>query len=104
MKRTSTINDDLSHVEAAVRDAVIRTHPSVVFTEIRFTPRKSWCGTDMIDVWAVYDGDVDDLAPPATPSLGTRVRGIFWDMGIDAVPSISLVSKSDAEELNPETV
>ena len=104
MKRASTTNNDLSKVEPLAREAVIGTHPGVVFTEIRLTPRKSWCGSDMVEVFAVYDGDVEDLAPPASPSLGTRVWDILWDAGIDAMPSISLVAKSDLEELEPETV
>ena len=45
-----------------------------------------------------------DLSAPATPSLRTRIQDILWDMGVDAAPSMHLVAKSDAEDIEPETV
>ena len=97
-------NEDLRQIEAAIRDTVTRMHPNVVFTHIWVEPRTSWCGSDMIDVWAVYDGDITDLSVPAKPSLGTRIQDILWNMDVDASPSTHLVSKSDAKDLKPETV
>ena len=96
--------ENLPHIETAVRDAIVRMHTDVTFTAIWLEPRKSWCGSDMIDVWAVYDGDVDDLAPPTSPSLLTRIRDILWGMGVDAWPSLNLVARSDAGDLQPATV
>ena len=38
----------------------------------------------MVEVWAIYDGDIEDLGEPAKPSLDTRIQDILWNMGIDA--------------------
>ena len=80
------------------------THPGVVFTEIWVKPRTSWCGSDMVDVWAVYEGDIEDLGVPAKSSLATLIQDILWNMGVDASPSTHLVAKADAKGLSPEPV
>ena len=94
----------LQRVEAAIKDAVVVFHPGVDFTDIWVEPRTSWSGSDMIEVWAVYDGAPGDLAVPAKHSLRTRIQDILWDMGVDAFPSMHLVAKADARDLKPETV
>ena len=94
----------LGEVEAAIKDAVVVFHPGVDFTDIWVEPRTSWNGSDMIEVWAVYDGDTGDLAVPAKHSLRTRIQDILWDMGVDAFPNMHLVAKADAKDLKPETV
>ena len=94
----------LREVEAAIRDAVVIFHPGVDFTDIWVKPRTSWSGSDMVEVWAIYDGDTGDLAVPAQHGLRTRIQDILWDMGIDAFPSMRLVAKTDAKDLTPETV
>ncbi len=95
---------NLREVEAAIKDAVIVFHRGVDFTDIWVEPRTSWSGGDMIEVWAIYDGDTGDLAAPAKHSLRTRIQDILWDMGLDAFPSVRLVAKADARDLKPETV
>ena len=92
---------NLREVQAAIKDAVIVFHPGVDFTDIWIEPRTSWSGSDMIEVWAIYDGDTGDLAAPAKPSLRTRIQDILWDMGLDAFPSVHLVAKADARDLTP---
>ena len=99
-----TTREVLTKVEPAIRDAVAISHPGVVFTEIWLKPRTSWCGDDMVEVWAVYEGDIEDLGAPGKPSLATRIQDILWNMGIDASPSTHLVAKADAKGLSPETV
>ena len=94
----------LRDVEAAIKDAVVVFHLGVDFTDIWVEPRTSWSGSDMIEVWAVYDGDTGDLAVPAKHSLRTRIQDILWDMGVDAFPNTHLVAKADAKDLTPETV
>ena len=94
----------LREIEPSVRDAVAKTHPGVVFTDIWMKPRISWCGDDIVEIWAIYEGDVEDLGPWTSPSLQLRVQDILWDMGLDASPSTRLVAKADAEDLSPETV
>ena len=91
----------LGEVEAAIKDAVVVFHPGVDFTDTWVEPRTSWSGSGMIEVWAVYDGD---LAAPAWHSLRTRIQDILWDMGLDAFPSVRLVAKADAKDLKPSTV
>ena len=94
----------LRRVEAAIKDAVVAFHPGVDFTDIWVEPRMSWYGSDMIEVWAVYDGDTNDLAVPTKYSLRTRIQDILWDMGVDAFPNTHLVAKADAKDLSAETV
>ena len=82
-----------------------KSRPGAVFTDIRVKPRTSWCGDDIVEVWAIYEGDdIEDLGPRTKPSLRLRIHDILWDVGVDAVPSTHLVSKADAEDLSPETV
>ncbi len=83
-----------------IQEAVKGEHPGVHFTDIWIDPRVSWCGSDMIDVWAIYDGEVEDLAPPpsAGPSLLSRMQDMIWDSGVEAFPGLHLVAKSDLEE------
>ena len=104
MERPVTTKEVLLKVEPSIRDALATSHPGVEFTKIWVNPRISWCGSDMVDVWAVYDGDIGDLAPPTKPSLSTLIQDILWDSGIDASPSTHLVAKADAKDLSPETV
>lgn len=94
----------LRKVEAAIKDAVVISHPGVDFTNIWVKPRTSWTGSDMIEIWAIYDGDTGDLAAPTKHSLRTRIQDILWDMGVDAFPNMHLVAKADARDLTPETV
>ncbi len=56
MQRTAITDQDLGEVEPAIRDAVVSFHPGVVFTDIWVKQRISWCGDDMVDVWAIYEG------------------------------------------------
>ena len=91
-------------VEAAIRDAVATFHPGAHFTDIWIKPRTSWSVSDMVEVWAIYDGDTGDLAVPARHSLRTRIQDILWDMGIDAFPNTHLVVRADARDLTPESV
>ena len=104
MKSPLTTDDVLRNVEPSIRDAVATSHPGVVFTNIWVKPRTSWCGGDMVDVWAVYEGDIEDLGVPTKPSLATLIQDILWNMGLDASPSTHLVAKADAKDLSPETV
>lgn len=104
MQRTAITDQDLREIEPAIRDAVVSFHPGVVFTDIWLKQRISWYGDDMVDVWAVYEGDVDDLGVPTRPTLTTRIQDILWNTGLDASPSTHLVAKADAEGLSPQTV
>ena len=100
MKRPITTDEVLRKVEPSIRDAVSTSQPGVVFTDIWVKPRTSWCGSDMVDVWAVYDGDIEDLGAPAQPSLSTLIQDILWNVGLDASPSTHLVAKADAKDLS----
>ena len=91
-------------IELAIRDTLTHMHPGVNFIHIWVKPCTSWCGGEMVDVWAIYDGDTTDLALPAKPSLGTLIQEILWNMDIDASPRTHLVAKADAKDLRPETV
>ena len=99
-----TTADVLRQIEPTVKEAVAKAHPGVVFTDVWVEPRTSWFGSEMVDIWAIYDGDVEDLSPPAKPSLATRLQDILWNMEIDASASLHLVAKADADDLKHETV
>lgn len=100
MERSLSTDESLRHVETAIKDAVVLAHPGVAFTDFRLEPRTSWCGGDMMDIWAIYDGDVADLSAPTKPSLLTRINDILWDMGFDVAPNMRLVALSDIKESN----
>ena len=51
----------------------------------------------MVEVWAIYDGDVANLSASAKPGIRTRIQDILWDMGLEAAPSLRLVAKSDMD-------
>ncbi len=104
MKSPVTTDEVLRKVEPSIREAVAESHPGVVFTDIWVKRRPSWCGNDMVHVWAIYEGDIEDLGAPAKPSLATRIQDILWNMEVDASPSTHLVAKADAKDLSPETV
>ena len=104
MQPTIATDQLIREIEPSVKDAIAQLHPGVVFTDVWLKPRSSWCGSDMVDVWAVYEGDIADLGAPAKPSLATLVQDILWNMGLDASPSTHLVAKADAKDLSPETV
>lgn len=104
MYRTAITDQDLGDVEPDIKEAVVSFHPGVVFTDIWVKRRTSWCGDDMVDVWAIYEGDVGDLGAPTKPTLTTHIQDILWNKGLDASPSTHLVSKADAKDLSPETV
>ena len=93
---------DWSTIEVRIQDMVRTTHSEVEFADIWVLPGKSWCDMDMVDVWAIYDGKPDDLAPPTSPSLEVLIQDILWDMDVDAWPATHLVAKADAKDWRPE--
>ncbi|MDE0039078.1 MAG: hypothetical protein OXU77_16235 [Gammaproteobacteria bacterium] len=86
MQPAGSTDQLIREIEPSIRDALALAHPGVVFTDVCLKPRTSWCGSDMLDVWAVYEGDIADLAAPAKPSLATLIQDILWNMGLDASP------------------
>jgi len=104
MKQPSITNEVLREIEPSVSDALAKSYPEAVFTDVWMKPRTSWCGSGMVDVWAVYEGDFEDLGSPAKPGLATLIQEILWDRGIDASPSTHLVAKAEAGNLTAETI
>ena len=99
---TTAIQDaDWTTIEAKIDEMVRAEHPKVEFVNIWVLPHKSWCDMDMVSVWAVYDGELEDLSPPASPSLRVRIQDVLWDMNVDAWPAPHLVSKADAKDWRP---
>ena len=91
-------------IQARIKETVRVAHPGVVFTDIWLRPRAFWSGGDMVEVWAVYDGQPADLGTPVGPMLETRLQDLLWDLDLDATPLTHLVAKSDAKDLRPEGV
>lgn len=98
MERPNSTDESLRQVEAAIKCEVVQANPGVAFTDFWLEPRTSWYGSDMMYIWAIYDGDVADLSAPTTPSLLTRINHILWDMGFDAAPNMHLIARSDLED------
>ena len=89
-------------VQARIEETVRVAHPGVVFTDIWVRPRTFWSGGDMVEVWAVYDGQPADLGTPVGPMLETRLQDLLWDLDLDATPLTRLVAKSDTKDWRPE--
>ena len=104
LKRRSITDEILREIEPSVSDALNKSYPEAVFTDVWMKTRTSWCGSDMVDVWAVYEGDFKDLGPPAKPGLATLIQEILWDRETDASPSTHLVAKTEAGNLTAKTI
>ncbi len=97
------LREELPHVTDDVSIIVRETFPNIRFTNIWVQPGKSWFGDEIVDVWAVYDGDVTDLESVQEGlSFGTRVQHVLWDRGLDVTPSTHFITKSEAGDWRPE--
>lgn len=101
------VSRDLREQLPRLRDEVGRiareVFPSLRFTNVWVQPTRSWYGDEVVDVWAIYEGDVGGLEQAeGRLLLGRRVRDMLWDRDLDVTPSIHMVTKSDAGDWRPE--
>ena len=75
-----TLSEQLPEITTKIEEMVRATFPEVRFTNVWVRPgTSSWFGDAIMDIWAIYDGEVGDLQKvPDRLSLGTRVQDMLW--------------------------
>ena len=100
---TATIGEQaLADVTTAVRRIVAETFPGVAFGSVHVRPRRSAYGDVVLDICAVYEGDVGQLQTAARPAFLARVADALRDLHVNAVPVTRFIAKDDAEDWTPE--
>ena len=92
----------LEAASAAIRRVLSETFPDVTFTGIWVRPRESPYGDEVLEICAVYEGEVDQLQTPGRPRLLARIADELRDLGMRAVPSTRFIARDDAEDWKPE--
>ena len=70
-------------VQSAVDRILRETFPRVTFTGIWVRSRRSAYGDEILDIWAVYEGDVRQLQSPERPYLLPRLVDALQATGND---------------------
>ena len=97
------LRQELPHIRDEVHRIVHEIFPSLRFANVWVQPGRSWYGDEVVDVWAIYDGDVGGLEQAEGRLLcGRKVRDMLWDRDLDVTPSIHMVTTSDAGNWRPE--
>lgn len=101
-----TLSRQLPEVKAKIEEMVRASFPQVRFTDIWVRPGISpWFGDAVVHIWAIYDGEVDDLfKSPDKPSFGSRVQDMLWDRDLDVLPKLHFITKADAGDWRPEGI
>lgn len=98
-----TLSEQLPDVTEKIEQIVKAALPHIHFTNIWVKPGTSWYGDEVVDIWAIYDGVVDDLhRTPDKLSIGTRIQDMLWDRGLDVLPKTHFVMKAEAGDWRPE--
>ena len=103
MNRTVT-DQNMGHIKDTIAIMVREAFAQVTFTDVWVQARESAYGDEVLEIWAIYDGEVEQLQPQKNPSFRVRVADALWDMGVDASPKMHFITKSDAREWRPEGV
>lgn len=94
---------ELPHIRTEVQRIVHEVFPNLRFTNVWVQPTRSWYGDEVVDVWAIYEGEIETPAQvEGLNSFRRRVRDLLWDQDLEATPSIHLVTQSDAGDWRPE--
>lgn len=97
------LREELPHIRAEVHRIVHEVFPSLRFTNVWVQPTRSWYGDEVVDVWAIYEGEVEAQEQvEGLISFRRRVRDLLWDQDLEVTPSIHLVTQSDAGDWRPE--
>ena len=70
-------------VQSAVDRILRETFPQVIFTGIWVRSRPSVYGDEILDIWAVYEGDADQLQSAERPHLLSRLVATLQASGND---------------------
>ena len=89
-------------VQSAVDRILRETFPGVTFTGVWVLSRRSAYGDEILDIWAVYEGDVRQLQSPERPYLLPRLVDALQAMGMTAAPVTRFISRDDIGDWQPE--
>ena len=89
-------------VQSAVDRILRETFPQVTFTGIWVRARRSAYGDEILDIWAVYEGDVRQLQSPERPYLLPRLIDALRALGMTAAPVTRFISRDDVGDWQPE--
>ena len=97
------LRQELPHIRVEVDRIVHDVFPRLRFTNIWVKPGRSWYGDEVVDVWAVYEGEVEGQEQAeGLISLRRRVRDLLWDQDLEVTPCIHMVTQSDVGDWRPE--
>ena len=92
----------MMRVQPAVERILRETFPQVTFTGIWVRSRRSAYGDEILDIWAVYEGDADQLQSAERPHLLSRLIAAFQALGLTAAPVTRFISRDDVGDWQPE--
>ena len=97
------LREELPNIRDEVHRVVHEVFPDLRFTNIWVQPGRSWYGDEVVDIWAIYEGNVDaQEQAEGLISFRRRIRDLLWDRDLDVTPSTHMVTKSDAGDWRPE--
>lgn len=89
-------------VQSAVDRVLRETFPQVTFTGIWVRSRPSGYGDEILDIWAVYEGNAGQLQSPERPYLLPRLVDTLQALGVTAAPVTRFISRDDVGDWQPE--
>ena len=70
-------------------ERIIRENfPHVTFPDVRITAKESYSGDGMVEIFAVYEGENQQLHGPERRGLLVRLQDAISDEGVDAFPNL----------------
>ena len=99
----ASVGDEiLTDVSNAVQRIIAETFPGVAFSGVWVRPRQSAYGDVVLDIYAVYEGEAEELQTPGRPAFLDRLAKMLGDMGVTAAPVTRFIAKDDAGDWKPE--
>lgn len=92
----------MMRVQPAVDRILRETFPQVTFTGIWVRSRRSAYGDEILDIWAVYEGEADQLQSAERPHLLSRLVAALQGLGMTAAPVTRFISRDDVGDWQPE--
>ncbi len=95
----------LPHIRDEVHRIVHEIFPSLRFTNVWVQPTRSWYGDEVVDVWTIYEGEVEaQEQAEGLISFRRRVRELLWDQELEVTASIHMVTQADVGDWRPEGI
>ena len=101
---TTVTDQNMGQIKDTVELMVRQAFAPVNFTDVWVQARESAYGDEVLEIWAIYDGEVEQLQTQEIPRFRVRVADALSDMGVDASPKMHFITKSDAGDWRPEGV